>query len=322
MLSACRLIDDDLSVCGEDLTLTYHLQLHTELRVQLQAELSAEPELPVRQALEQWLAPVFDSEEMDVDLRFYSQPADRLAHRLREVLRADHKRYIIRLPKENYMHLALARSNGDGAMTVQQDESAATMMLCMPEQQELSSLRTGIYTTRMPIQVTDSVGEIDVNLYMVTSAVALVTDASACADMRSMRAEMSGAASGFAIQDSTYSFAGAPVLLFDDVPVTAIGAAPLHRVTGETKASYACMATVGLPTEDGKEWSVAFTTTLTGDRHTTTTLTVNEPLKAGTLRIIKLEMNSDGEVVPVGNASVGASVTLDWKSGTDQEMEI
>jgi hypothetical protein len=42
----------------------------------------------------------------------------------------------------------------------------------------------------------------------------------------------------------------------------------------------------------------------------------------GTLEIIKVQLNDDGSVTPVQTTQVGASVTLDWKEGTNHEVEI
>jgi hypothetical protein len=69
---------------------------------------------------------------------------------------------------------------------------------------------------------------------------------------------------------------------------------------------------------------MTLTTTLTDNRHTTTTLTVDEPLAAGSLRLIKLLMGEDGELTPDtdANAEVGATVKLDWQKGDEHEIEI
>ena len=47
---------------------------------------------------------------------------------------------------------------------------------------------------------------------------------------------------------------------------------------------------------------------------TETILNIEEPLKAGDLRIIKGELDAEGAVRPY-NSTVGVSVTLDWNSG-------
>ena len=50
---------------------------------------------------------------------------------------------------------------------------------------------------------------------------------------------------------------------------------------------------------------------------TETVLSVRESLPAGHLKVLKLQLQDDGQVVPLGSPEVGASVTLDWKEGTE-----
>jgi len=77
------------------------------------------------------------------------------------------------------------------------------------------------------------------------------------------------------------------------------------------------------PTEDDKPWNVVVRATLVGNRHTTTTLKLEEPLKAGTLRIIRVHVDTDGSLVPDDtNQEVGASVELDWKQGGEHEIDL
>ena len=64
------MIDDDLRECGEDLVINYQLQLRTELSTQLQTELSEEQDSLVREALMEWLSPVFTDKAKDIDLHF------------------------------------------------------------------------------------------------------------------------------------------------------------------------------------------------------------------------------------------------------------
>ena len=88
--------------------MNYQLQLHTEMSVQLQTELDTEVELPVRNALQKWLDPIFSDTAKDVDLRFFSEELDELRYQIKEEINDNRTSYTIYLPKENYMHLAVA----------------------------------------------------------------------------------------------------------------------------------------------------------------------------------------------------------------------
>jgi hypothetical protein len=85
---------------------------------------------------------------------------------------------------------------------------------------------------------------------------------------------------------------------------------------------YRCMGAVAFPTENDSTWSVTAVATLSDNRHTTTTLTLENSLKAGTLRIVRCGMKANGEVVPISTADVGASVELDWDEGGGFDIEL
>ena len=109
--------------------------------------------------------------------------------------------------------------------------------------------------------------------------------------------------------------------------MNAPSAAPVRKGIQEGEedngAHFACYATVGMPTRDDTSWTVDFTSTLSGNRHTKTTLTIDKALEAGTLRIIKLKMGPSGELNPNDEeTTVGVTVTLDWKDGGNFDVEL
>jgi hypothetical protein len=133
---------------------------------------------------------------------------------------------------------------------------------------------------------------------------------------------MSGSACGFSVRDSVFSYSLSPDLTLEDVPLAAVVEESPRRNAAVESVPYICLAGVCLATRDDSSWEVAFTTGLPGNRHTTTTLTVNEPLRAGTVRIIKAKMKPQGGLDPEDESEVGATVALDWKDGGDQDVEI
>ena len=50
--AGCRLIDDDLSVCGEEYNLNYEMRLVTEIKLTIEEKLSAETDKPLAEALQ------------------------------------------------------------------------------------------------------------------------------------------------------------------------------------------------------------------------------------------------------------------------------
>ncbi len=325
--AACALIDDDLSVCGEELVITYQVELHTELSLQLQAELTTEVEVPVRNALGQWLSPIFSDKAKDIDLRFYSWGTDQLRYSVSEVINANQKSYTIVLPQENYMHLAVANIDDNHGMYLRGDDHSATAQVRVNEGAEIPSLNTGVFTARLPMQVSDSVRRFDVHLYMATAVVALVIDTTYCDELVSIRGKMNGGACGLSVYDSIFDHTSSRSFGLEEVQVKVPSAAPVRKgiQEGDTviDARYACYATVGMPTRDDIPWTLDFVSTLTENRHTNTTLTIKDALEAGTLRIIKLKMGPKGELEPdEGSSEVGATVTLDWKDGGSHDVEL
>lgn len=323
LFAACSLIDDDLSVCDKELVIDYDLQLHTALSVQLQAELAAQTEAPVRRALEQWLAPVFTDKAQDIDLRFYSEGKDDMRYRISEVINDNRTSYSIRLPQENYMHLAVANIDDNREVHMQDGDHSTTMQLRLSDKQEVSSLNTGVFTARLPMEVNDSTLHFDVHLYMITAAVAVVIDTTDCDSLVSLSGTMEGSASGFSVRDSTFLFTSAPTMLLENVPIESKVATAIRRVADEDLQPYACLATVGMATRDDAAWSVNVTATLLDNRYVTSTITVNQPLQAGTLRVLKMKMGNSGELNPEeGQQEIGVTVEVDWKTGGDQDVDV
>lgn len=322
--AACVLIDDDLSVCGEELVVNYQMQLHTELSMQLQTELMMEAEIPVRNALEKWLEPIFTETAKDVDLRFFSSETDELRHHIHEIINDKRTSYTIQLPKENYMHLGVANIEDNNQVHMTDVDHAESLKLSLVDGKNVPSLSTGVFTARLPMEIGDTSANFEVHLYMANSAVALVADTTICDSLLSMSGTVIGSAISFAVRDSIYTYDDSRAIVLDDLPIKHQGGdhGQKMRSAEEVNDTYACMVVSTFPTEDDKPWNVVVKTTMVGNRHTTTTLKLEEPLKAGTLRIIRVHVDEEGALQPDAGQEVGASVELDWKQGGEHEVDL
>ena len=162
-----------------------------------------------------------------------------------------------------------------------------------------------------------------VNLYMVNCAAALVIDPRK-QDVSNIRVYSTGFASQFNINDSTYIFAAQPPM---------VRTTELRDATG----SRLCFCSVNFPsrepyyngvgsrsvieTEDpfiaqpGQETLWQFEVYVWKDgKITKTVLSINKPLRAGQLTIIKGWITGEG-AVQTSDQTVGVSVTLDWNEG-------
>lgn len=323
--AACSLIDDNLSVCSEALLLDYELQLHTELSMQLETELVMETEEPVRNALSNWLAPIFTDKAKDVDLRFFSDETDELRRLIQEDINDNRTTYTFQLPKENYMHLGVANISDNEQVHLSDAQHAQTMQLTAANQRELPSFTTGVFTARKHMEIGDTSQQFDVKLYMATCAVAIVIDTTQCDSLVSIAGSVSGTAGSFSIWDSVYTYDSRHQLLFDVVPVNYAPAAVPHRMKqASNERPFVCFATSGFPTADEESWSISMTSTLTNNRHTSTTLKIGEPVRAGTLRLIRAHVDGEGAIQPDEDVDqeIGVSIELDWKQGSDHAIDL
>ena len=312
----CSLIDDDLSVCGADYYLYYEVKLVTDVDMVIDEKLNKVSEQPIADTLRKWLDPIFSGVAKDLDMKFYSlDERDTLRRQKKDTINAKEKTYTLYIPRENYMHLALVNMDDNNNVSVVGDKHSKELKIEQRRADTLNSHPTAMFTARLPMEMKPEGNEsFHVHLYMVNSAVALVVDHSALTDLN-MRVVMNGAATGFSVRDSLFTFDNPTVIRAE-------------------KLTDQCYALVSLPSaspaqnpvalhrmkQDNTYWQLRTYVTLPDNTITETILSVDYPLLAGALEIIKIEVHDDGSVVPLQNAHVGATVTLDWKDGGSHEI--
>lgn len=148
------------------------------------------------------------------------------------------------------------------------------------------------------------------DLYMVNSAVALVL-ADGTASPTAITGVVDGMATGFAVNDSTYSFGSRQVVRM--IPLITGGYHCLYAATMPSREAVTGSADDGV-------WRLKVYVTIDG-KITENVLHVAEPLRAGGVKIIKGVIKDDGSVT-TESPEVGVSVTLDWKPGGDHDIEI
>ncbi len=313
MPAACDSIDDDLSDCGHDYRLDYRLQLITNMTTELETVLSAEADAPMADALRSHYADIFSDYAHDVALSFYNTTADStLSHFESEIMNANQSTYTIYLPVKKYMHLALANIADEVAVRHQGNNYCQTSYLEQLEGDTILSHNTGLFTARLPMEVVqDQDQNFDVQLYMANSAAAVVIDTTGY-QIQDMRAYITDMADGYYLRDSLYTYDHNPIIRTEEV----------HAASGKQ----ACYAGVCFPSRNGTTradatqqstnglWQMKLYVTLPDGTTTENLLDIQEPLKAGNLKIIKLRLKDKGGVESV-TADVGVSVTLDWKQG-------
>lgn len=314
-LAACSTIDEDMSDCGEEFEMEYKLQLITNIETELQSQLTSDKEKLVADALRNHLADIFTDIAHDIDLSFYDTGKDaNLLYHQSNVMDDKEKTYTLFLPAQDYLHLALANLQNNSQVSVTGGDSRDTQALVQKTGETIESHETGIFTARTEIGVKEDVDQtFHVTLYMANSATALVIENTSGVEVKDIQVYATGFATGFNVNDSTYTFVDNPPLVHAQQVSTGVD-------------DMLCFCTVNFPSRDkavGEEplWQYVVYVTLADGSVTKSVLEMKEPLGAGDLKIVKAYLQADGSLQP-DNTLVGVSITLDWKQGGSYETEM
>lgn len=327
LTAGCSTIDDDLSDCGNTFEMDYELRLVTNMTTELKTQLTTMTELSVANALTTHLKDIFTDFAHDVDLSFYDTEGalDRLQHE-QHIMNANQSSYTLTLPMRKYMHLAIANIAKNDVVSLTGDDHSPSSKLQQADGQlkdgmeVLPSHTTGLFTARQPMEVLSGVDQtFNVHLYMANSAATLVLDTKGHA-FSDIKVYTTGFADAFYVRDSTYVFTDNPPLVIAD------------RVATDSKLL--CFCSVNFPSRDAMPpsamrrakgttslWQFKVYLTKTDGSITETILDIDEPLKAGDLKIIKGELDDEGAVRPY-NSTVGVSVTLNWNNAGNYDTPL
>ena len=322
LLHGCR-INEDLSVCVNRFSITYVVKLVTNMTTELRNVLDKEADEPVAEALYEHLKDIFTDHAHDVNLSFFSIERDSaLSHFEDHIINSNQESFTIELPVEKYMHISLANIKEQKAVSYTNGTDCHKAALQQPGVDQLSECHnTGLFTARLSMDVLEGQHqEFFVRLYMANSAVALVVDTLG-SHIKDMKVLLSDLADGFQICDSVYTFNKNTLIPAKEIPVSAgtqscyVGVCfpsrdkPLRAASNDTSSS-----------QEGSVWSLRGYVNTAEGKTTENILYVREPLKPGSLKIIKVKVQPNGSFLTV-DLNVGVSITLDWKDGIIFEPE-
>jgi hypothetical protein len=331
LMAGCSAIDDDLSDCHEEsqFQTDYQLKLVTNMTTELQTQLTTLTELSVAGLLETRLKNIFTDFAHDVDLSFYDTDSERerLQHD-QHIMDANQKSYTLRLPMRQYMHLAVANIAENGVVGLTGDEYSHTSLLKQTEgvvtdgisAKVVDSHTTGLFTARQPMEVLEGIDQtFNVKLYMANSATTLVLDPKG-QSYTDLKVYSTGFANAFYINDSTYVFADTPLLIKAEQVATDNDLLCFCSVNFPSRDSATSSANRRAETNSSL-WQFKVYLTKQDGTITETVLDIEEPLKAGDLKIIKGSLDDDGAVRPY-DSTVGVSVTLNWNEGGNHDVPL
>lgn len=276
-LTSC--IDEDLSKCGKNYEIDYHVVLTTNIQLVLQQTLDEIKERSIREALEKELEHVFSNVAHDVDLNFY---ADNLpAYHENHIINDDHSSFTIYLRPDNYEHVSFANDKEEPLVNIVGNENLNSLELRQVEGDTLPSQQHALFAARRAMLVDDRQESYDVTLHMQNSCFALVIDDREF-QPEEVKTYARGFATGFAPADSTFRFARP--FTVSTKSVTSGGFHAFYATTfpsrNETEMA-ALRQTIETDDDESAYWTMEVQVKMKG-KYTKTTLRVNRPLRAWT----------------------------------------
>ena len=288
LFTSCSMIDDDLDNCTQ---LDYELQLITNMTTEVQTQLTAETDVSVASVLRAHLSDIFTDYAHDVDLSFYDTKGDS-AHS-----------YTLYIPRQKYMHLAVANIVDDPLVDLMYDDRCYTAQVALRDlatsrgatsiPDTIDSQTTGLFTARQLMEMIEGINQtFNVKLYMANCAAALVMDPQGHST-DGIKVYSTGFATAFNIADSSYVFSN---------PSPIVRTKLLHR---ESENDNLTFCSVTFPSREPSA--------------TRTVIETEEPFIAQPDENALWELRVYVPQVDGGSSEVSTSVTLDWKDGLEIE---
>jgi len=207
VLMACSMIDEDLSDCGEEARMDYELELVTNITTEVKTQLNTQTDLSLAATLKDHLSDIFSDFAHDVNLLFYGTGGDSiLKYHDEHIMDDSESSYTLYIPREKYMHLAVANIEDDPVVRLEDTENCHSAVLRQIEGDTIDSHNTGIFTGRQLMEMVEGVDQtFNVKLYMANCSAMLVVDPNGH-DISGMRVFTTGFATAFFIADSVYEF--------------------------------------------------------------------------------------------------------------------
>ena len=339
VLAGCSAIDDNLDDCGEQAQMDYELKLVTNVSTEVQTQLNAVTDIALVASLKDYLGGIFTDYAKDVNLSFYAVGGNMgLLYHDEHVMNNSEHSYTLYIPRQKYMHLAVANVEDDPVVYLDGVENCKTAALRQVEGDTIESHNTGIFTARQMMEMIEGIDQtFNVKLYMANCSAMLAVDPQGH-DISRMQVFATGFATAFHIADSVYEYTKpAPMIRTKRLEPDEnghVGFVSVNFPSPEPSAPQPAQAMDGstrsvIETTDpfiaqpGEEVLWEFHIFLPQDDGTITktVLGIKEPLRAGQFKIVKAKIGDNGQVEPEGS-EVGVSVTLDWKPGGTYNPDI
>lgn len=331
LFAGCGLIDEDQSDC-ETTKIEYELELVTNITTEVETQLNTQTDVSLASSLKNHLREIFSDFAHDINLLFYNTSGDStLQYHDEHIMNSSESSYTLYIPRQKYMHIAVANLEDDPVVRLEGTESCHTAVLRQVEGDTIDSHNTGIFTARQLMEMIEGINQtFNVKLYMANCSAMLVVNPNGH-DISGMNVFTTGFATAFYIADSVYEFKEPlPLIRTKRLEPDENGHVgfvsvnfPSREPSTPQPAAVRPTRTVIETTEpfiaqagDEVLWEFRIYLPQSDGTITETILGIREPLRAGQLKIVKCWIGDNGIVHPE-NPEVGTSVTLDWKPGLE-----
>ena len=314
-----------LSGCHEpEVEEVEHVVLHCTLslpdaqQTELDDKLGSAKDAPIRKALEDYLAPVFQSSVHDIDVSFFDQrrKGERTFH-LVDVLDATERDYPFEVVASDYRFGGGANVSANPGVSLTSGETEKDLAFVQKDGTS-DSHRAGLFSMRGRLYVkkgTDT--RISAPLCMNNACAALILNCDSC-EVVSVRATVEGLADTFNIIDSLYSFDRHTVINADVIDLAPYIGSDEDNTSESNTWGYdpawitwtktpRMVCAVGFPSRnfgtdviDGKVviWTVNLFVTLSDGTVTRNDIYMGQPVQANRLKIVKGWLMADGSFEP------------------------
>ena len=329
VLAGCSMIDENQSDCGEEAKMDYELELITNITTEVETQLNTQTDISLTSSLKDYLGDIFSDFAHDVNLLFYGVDGDSsLLYNDAHIMNGSERTYTLTIPRQKYMHIAVANVEGDPVVRLEGTENCHTAVLRQIEGDIIDSHNTGIFTGRQLMEMIEGVDQVfNVKLYMANCSAMLVVDPNGH-DISDMNVYTTGFATAFYIADSVYEFKEPLPLIRTKrlepdenscvgfVSVNFPSREPSISKPVEVRTRTVIETTEPFIAQPGDEvlWEFRIYLPQPDGTTTETILGIKEPLRAGQLKIVRVRVGDNG-AIETEAPEVGVSVTLDWKPG-------
>lgn len=327
---SCSVIDEDQSDCGEEAKMEYELKLVTNIKTEVKTQLNTQTDISLATLLKDYLSDIFSDFAHDINLFFYSlDDNSTLLYHDSHIMNGSESSYTLLIPRQKYMHLAVANVEGDPVVRLEDTDNCYTAVLRQIEGDIIDSHNTGIFTGRQLMEMIEGVDQtFNVKLFMANCSAMLAVDPNGH-DISGMNVFTTGFATAFYIADSVYEFKEPlPLIRTKRLESDENGVVGFVSVNFPSREPSISKPTEARPTrtviettepfiaQPGDEvlWEFRIYLPQPDGTITETILGIKEPLRAGQLKIVRVRVSDNGAIVSEA-PEVGVSVTLDWKPG-------